>query len=770
VSFLIQRVVGRGLSLGEVRGDVLRIGRGTQPELRSDNPAVALEHAVIEGGAGGYSITDRGSITGTYVNGKPVETHRLVKGDVIEIGDLKIEIQGADPGKPLFLRVSSTAIRLRAGAAAREEEEDAQAAGPAGGVVKATKIDFVGAYRLKRPWLTKVSLMALLVLFALAIVGEVTRPEKRKAFMPGGVSSAHARALDAKGLSIAENCHACHDPWRGVTSAKCSECHGTATHADNVAGEQDCAGCHTEHRGAAKLALISDETCVSCHRAIATRMKRPNPRAIAAYASITSFGDKHPEITWPADNDSLRFNHKLHLRAGGIFNGEGRRQELACTDCHKLVEVKGKFDPAPLKFDVACRSCHRLTFDPRFPDAEVPHGADPGLVYGFILQTYAGNRDIAGKSAEEVRRLLGSRAVSTPDERAVLNAEQVIKTKCSLCHEISRVKGRLAAAKPVIPTQWLTHAKFSHGPHRNRPCETCHSAAKTSAITSEVLMPSRQTCVECHGTEARSATASRNCILCHAYHERKNLMTRVAPAALAGSGQAVQAGFGGGDGMLSTILLVAIILLLLIVLVPVSLALYQRMKPAPPERAPRAPQAPIPPMPPAAPKAAKVPSIGADSLAAPAAAPRASAPPPAAPAPPPTPAQSARAAAAEATQMMRKDEASEPAPGATEMMQWFGMLHCTSGPLEGQRFIIEDDGFYIGRDESLSKVVIPDSRISKRHVRITPRSGKVWAIDQNSTNGTFLGKEGTERITEVQLKRGDTLILADGVATFVYQI
>ncbi|MCU1231463.1 MAG: hypothetical protein JWO97_4347, partial [Acidobacteria bacterium] len=142
----------------------------------------------------------------------------------------------------------------------------------------------------------------------------------------------------------------------------------------------------------------------------------------------------------------------------------------------------------------------------------------------------------------------------------------------------------------------------------------------------------------------------------------------------------------------------------------------------------------------------------------------------AAPAPPPTPAQSARAEAAEATQMMRKDEASEPTPGATEMMLWFGMLHCTSGPLEGQRFIIEDDGFYIGRDESLSKVVIPDSRISKRHVRITPRSGKVWAIDQNSTNGTFLGKEGTERITEVQLKRGDTLILADGVATFVYQI
>ncbi|HKO00146.1 MAG TPA: FHA domain-containing protein, partial [Thermoanaerobaculia bacterium] len=690
MSFLIQRVVGRGLTLGEVRGDVLRIGRGTQQELRSDNPAVALEHAVIEGGAGGYSITDRGSITGTYVNGKPVETHRLAKGDAIEIGDLKIEVQSADAGKPLFLRVSSTAIRMTAGAANREEEEDeSRGAREAGGVLKAPKIDFVAAYRLKRPWLTKVSLMALLVLFALAIVGEVTRPEKRKAFMPGGISSAHARARDPKGLPITGNCHACHDPWRGITSAKCSECHGTATHAENVAGKQDCAGCHTEHRGAAKLALISDRTCVACHGQLATRMKQPNPRALAAYASITSFGEKHPEISWPADNDTLRFNHKLHLRAGGLFNGEGRRQELACTDCHKLVETKGKFDPAPVKFDVACRSCHKLTFDPRFPDAEVPHGADPGLVYGFILQTYAGNRDIAGKSAEEVRRLLGSRAVSTPDERAVLNAEQVIKIKCSLCHDINRVNGRLTATKPVIATQWLTHAKFSHGPHRNRPCDTCHDA-KSSAKTSDVLMPARQTCAECHGRETGQVTASRNCTLCHDYHEQKNLMMRVAPAALADSGQPVRAGFGGGDGMLSTILLVAIILLLLIVLVPVSLALYQRMKPAPPERAPRAPQAPIPPMPPPGAKAAKVPAMAAASIAAPAVAPRASAPPAAAPAPPPTPAQVARAEAAEATQMARKDEAAEPVPGGTEMMQWFGMLHCTSGPLEGQRFIIED--------------------------------------------------------------------------------
>ena len=112
----------------------------------------------------------------------------------------------------------------------------------------------------------------------------------------------------------------------------------------------------------------------------------------------------------------------------------------------------------------------------------------------------------------------------------------------------------------------------------------------------------------------------------------------------------------------------------------------------------------------------------------------------------------------------------EPAAGGTEMMQWYGMLVCTAGPIEGQRFIVEDEGFYIGRDPALSKVVVNDTRISKRHVRIVPRNGKVFAIDQNSTNGTFLGKPGGQRITEVQLKRGDTIVLADNAATFLYQI
>ncbi|HEX2062051.1 MAG TPA: FHA domain-containing protein, partial [Thermoanaerobaculia bacterium] len=230
MSFLLQRAAGRNLTLTQIHAEVLRIGRGTNQELRSENPAVALEHAVIERDAAGYFITDKGSITGTYVNRKPVESARLAKGDVIEIGDLRIEVQMADPSKPLFLRI----VAERPVTTFVEEEEEAAAvvaATPGARVVKAKKIDYVGAYRLARPWLTKLSVTAIVLIVALGVIGEVIRPEKQTVFMPGGLSSAHARTRGADGKSIADDCAACHTPWNSVSSEKCESCHAQGPHS-----------------------------------------------------------------------------------------------------------------------------------------------------------------------------------------------------------------------------------------------------------------------------------------------------------------------------------------------------------------------------------------------------------------------------------------------------------------------------------------------------------------------------------------------------------
>src|ERR1700732_71028 len=88
---------------------VLRIGRGTNAELRFDDVAVALEHAVIEPSERGYRLVDRGSATRTYLNGKPVHEALLSANDLINIGGYQIRVQITDPDDPLFLSVRTSA-------------------------------------------------------------------------------------------------------------------------------------------------------------------------------------------------------------------------------------------------------------------------------------------------------------------------------------------------------------------------------------------------------------------------------------------------------------------------------------------------------------------------------------------------------------------------------------------------------------------------------------------------------------------------------------
>jgi V8-like Glu-specific endopeptidase len=100
----------------------------------------------------------------------------------------------------------------------------------------------------------------------------------------------------------------------------------------------------------------------------------------------------------------------------------------------------------------------------------------------------------------------------------------------------------------------------------------------------------------------------------------------------------------------------------------------------------------------------------------------------------------------------------------------YGAIHFISGPLSGQRFEIKADGDYIGRDGGSSQIVVGDPRISKRHVWIGVKNGRVVIEDQNSRNGTFVNDPRSARVTETSLNPGDTVILGESdVARFEYQ-
>lgn len=100
----------------------------------------------------------------------------------------------------------------------------------------------------------------------------------------------------------------------------------------------------------------------------------------------------------------------------------------------------------------------------------------------------------------------------------------------------------------------------------------------------------------------------------------------------------------------------------------------------------------------------------------------------------------------------------------------YGSIKFVTGVLAGRQFDVKAEGVYLGRDSSMSEIVLADPRISKRHVWIGVKDGNVVITDQGSRNGTFVNDPKSARVTEAVLKPGDTVILGESdVARFEYQ-
>lgn len=99
----------------------------------------------------------------------------------------------------------------------------------------------------------------------------------------------------------------------------------------------------------------------------------------------------------------------------------------------------------------------------------------------------------------------------------------------------------------------------------------------------------------------------------------------------------------------------------------------------------------------------------------------------------------------------------------------YGSIKFVSGVLAGEEFAVEPEGAYIGREPSLSQIVVSDPRISKRHLWVGVRDGAVTIVDQESRNGTFINDPRSDRIHEAKLNSGDTVIMGESdVARFEY--
>jgi hypothetical protein len=81
--------VHRGASKGArflIAQDRSSIGRSPESEIFLDDVTVSRAHAVIERTATGFSLSDLGSLNGTYINNQSLKSTSLKCGDEIQIG------------------------------------------------------------------------------------------------------------------------------------------------------------------------------------------------------------------------------------------------------------------------------------------------------------------------------------------------------------------------------------------------------------------------------------------------------------------------------------------------------------------------------------------------------------------------------------------------------------------------------------------------------------------------------------------------------------
>ncbi len=86
-------VVQRGPSAGSrflLDAPVVSAGRHPESEIFLDDVTVSRRHAEFRRGAAGYSVSDVGSLNGTYVNRDRIDEVSLQDGDEVQIGKYRL--------------------------------------------------------------------------------------------------------------------------------------------------------------------------------------------------------------------------------------------------------------------------------------------------------------------------------------------------------------------------------------------------------------------------------------------------------------------------------------------------------------------------------------------------------------------------------------------------------------------------------------------------------------------------------------------------------
>jgi pSer/pThr/pTyr-binding forkhead associated (FHA) protein len=506
-------------------------GRGGDSHILLMSQRGSVHHARFEWLGSELIVSDLNSLTGVRVNTKRVSRAQVVSGDVVSIAELEIKV-----------RIETGIVELLATSNAVAAESDAQRLS---GWASALQIEhYLPSMR--------VLVVGIVVVGFIGCLMYPLGARNYDSWNSGPISNAHKL--------IEGDCQKCHsEPFRPVQDRECLTCHALSQHSKNIDMftkqhpnlEFRCAQCHMEHNGDHGLIQKDAAFCVGCHGSMSKLSKD------AAILDVPSFAS-HPEfrvsvtdasghvarvdITDAAkaiDSTPIKLNHEVHLKAG--LRGKDGPVTLECSSCHHLSENYRNFEP--ITFDKDCRDCHALGFDERLPDVQVPHG-DAEAVYPALFTEYTKLHLLqgakgSGSSGEEPARMLPGEQGNVQRKhepvdvgivaRDARDAEKQLftKTGCFLCHSFSERSAQertdsnshYTITKPEIPNVWLPGARFSHGAHEEFSCESCHEKTRMSQKTTDLLLPAKKLCQQCHSDENKEGYVSSGCAECHSYHD-----------------------------------------------------------------------------------------------------------------------------------------------------------------------------------------------------------------------------------------------------------
>jgi hypothetical protein len=367
--------------------------------------------------------------------------------------------------------------------------------------------------------------------------------------------------------AIDRQCQSCHDE---LNRGKADVVRNHAFHQPNVTRDHSCSACHREHLSGGHMIKPSDAQCLSCHgdgaamqasmlkgKELAAKTPgafefRPSrgreafeaPRPERGYTQVLhSFAEDHPEFQIHAmqlkDTNPLRFNHALHL-SSALPPRNGKH--LGCADCHRPEESGAYY--RKVEFEHSCRVCHSLQFDSKNSSMQLPHGTEATIRaflhslpfqytdYGRSVRKLTGTNELAqfvrdsvshvhtnylsGVNMERQIFLGTDRFAPAASAGASATVGRALFPGCAWCHQVAETAPEnYEIARPNQPERWMVRGNFDHSKHLIVACTRCHEHITQSRVTSDINLPKKAVCVECHSPKGGIAST---CSTCHSFH------------------------------------------------------------------------------------------------------------------------------------------------------------------------------------------------------------------------------------------------------------